>query len=225
MQAVILAGGRGVRLGPLTDNMPKPMIPINGKPFLQHQLKLIKSAGISEVLILVGYLGAKIEAHFGDGSKFGLCIEYSHEKTPLGTGGGLKNAENKIRDEFLLLNGDTYLPMNYERLVNAFHQCGKTGMVTVYDNREKVATNNIAILEPDLVTGYNTGRMTHVDAGVYVFNKNILDLIPDNKPCSLEKEIFHKLINEKELCYFAVKHRFYDMGSLRGLDVLKGVLK
>jgi len=114
MQVVILAGGKGTRLRPITYQVPKPMVPIHGKPFLQYQLELIKSLGINEVLLLVGYLGKQIEEYFGGGPKFGLNIEYSYENNPLGTGGALKNAEEKLAEKFLLLNGDTFLPMDYE---------------------------------------------------------------------------------------------------------------
>lgn len=228
MQAAILAGGKGTRLRPLTYKIPKPMVPIHGKPFIQYQLEIIKSFGINEVLFLVSYLGNQIEKFFGDGLNFGLEIGYSYEETPLGTGGALKNAEGKLAHEFLLLNGDTFLPIDYGELVNYFHQCGKIGMITVYDNSERIVPNNIAIGESNLVKDYSkkdSRMMTHVDAGAMVFKKDILAFIPKGRPCSLEEEIFHQLIKMKELIAFPTSQRFYDMGNFKELKIIRGVLK
>jgi NDP-sugar pyrophosphorylase family protein len=228
MQVVILAGGKGTRLRPFTHHMPKPMISIKGKPFLQHQLELIKSYLTNEVLLLVGYLRDRIEGYFGDGSKFGLETEYSYEEVPLGTGGALKNAESKIKEEFLLLNGDTYLPIDYRKLVDYFHQSEGKGVITIYDNSQKIAPNNVAICESGLVIGYNKKDpkgMTYVDAGTMVFKKSIVDFIPKAKLCSLEEEIFPKLIEAKQLCSFPTSQRFYDTGSCNGLEAIKEVLR
>ena len=113
MQAVILAGGLGTRLRPFTERIPKAMVPIGSKPFLEHQILLLRSQGIEEILLLVGYLADHIKDFFGDGSRYGLRISYSHEEVPRGTGGALKLAQPKLQNNFLLLNGDTYLSMNY----------------------------------------------------------------------------------------------------------------
>jgi len=228
MQAVILAGGKGTRLRPLTYQKPKAMIPIHGKPFLQYQLELIKSFGINEVLLLVSYFGNQIEEYFYNGSKFGLKIGYSYEASPLGTGGALKNAGDKLEREFLLLNGDTFLPIDYGELIKYFRRSTKIGVITVYNNSEMITPNNIAIGETNLVTDYSkkdSKKMTHVDAGVMVFRKDVVDLIPRTEICSLEEEIFPKLIKMKELLAFPTGQRFYDMGSFKGLDIIKGVLK
>ena len=106
MKAVILAGGRGERLKPLTDNLPKPMLPINGKPVIEYQIELLKKAGINDIIICGQYLFEKIINYFGNGEKLGVKIQYIKEKIPLGTGGAIKNAEGFINDDFLLLNGD-----------------------------------------------------------------------------------------------------------------------
>lgn len=227
MQVVILAGGKGTRLRPLTYRKPKPLVLIHGKPFLQHQLELIKSFNINNALLLVSYLGSQIEDYFGDGSRFGLKIEYSYEKIPLGTGGALKNAENKLSDEFLLLNGDTFLPIDYYKLVEYFHHSNKIGVITIYNNSKKVASNNIAIGVSNLVVNYDkkdSRGMTHVDAGTMVFKKELLNFIPD-QTCSLEEITFYELIKRKELAAFVCKQRFYDMGSFKELDAIKEVLR
>ncbi len=228
MQVVILAGGKGTRLRPLTYQMPKPMIPIHGKPFLQHQLELLKSFGLKDVLLLVSYLGNQIEEYFGDGAKFGLSIKYSYEETPLGTGGALKNAEDKLAEEFLLLNGDTFLPIEYGELIKYFYQYTKMGIIVVYYNSEDIVPNNIAIGESNFVFEYNkkdSKGMTHVDAGAIVFKKEVLNLIPNGQVSSLEEEIFHKLIKIKELLAFPTRKRFYDIGNFKEIKVIKRVLR
>ena len=228
MQAVILAGGKGSRLRPITYKISKPMIPIRERPFLQYQLELLKSFDLTDVVLLVSYLGKQIEKYFGNGSKFGLNIEYSIEKSPLGTGGALKNAENKLAKEFCLLNGDSFLPMDYRKLIRYFYKYNKTGVITVYDNPERVAPNNISIEESNLVIDYNKKKsvgMTHVDAGVMVFKKDLLEFIPKSKVCSLEEEIFHKLIKKKQLLAFPTNKRFYDIGSQEGLRIIEEVLR
>ncbi len=227
MQAVILTGGKGTRLRPLTYEIPKSMIPIHGRPFLEHLLELVKSFGINEVLLLIGYLGEHIEKHFGDGSKFGLKVEYSHEQTLLGTGGALKNARCKLTEEFLLLNGDTFLPIDYRELIELFHRYDIIGTVTVFNDPKGIIANNIAVGESNLVIDYSkkdSVGMTHVDAGVVVLKKGVLDIIAEVQVCSLEKEVFHKLIRMKQLSAFVTNQRFYDMGSLEGLRLLKEVL-
>jgi len=228
IQTVILAGGKGTRLRPISNLIPKPMVVINGKPFLHHQLEFIKRFGISEVLLLVGYLGEQIRDYFGSGKKFGLKIDYAHEESPLGTGGALKNASDKLAAEFLLLNGDTFLPVDYRKLTDFFCRYRKMGVIVVYDNSEKDAPNNIAVGDANLVISYSkdvSQEMTHVDAGAIVLKKDILTFIPEDSVCSLEEEIFCKLIKKKELVAFITNQRFYDMGSFGGLEVIKGVLK
>ena len=228
MQAVILAGGKGTRLKPLTINVPKPMVLIHDKPFLHHQIELIASFGIHDILLLVSHLREKIEEYFGDGSKFGLNIEYSYEDSPMGTGGALKNAEKKIDNTFLLLNGDTFFKIDYGKLTAYFSQSGKAGVIAVYDNYEKIAPNNICVSESNLILDYNkndSNGMTHVDGGVAVFNKTVLDHIPCNRVCSLEQEIYIRLIKESNLSAYTTRLRFYDMGTFKGMELIKTILK
>jgi len=227
MQAVILVGGKGTRLRPLTNTVPKPLIDINGKPFLQYQLELIKSFS-TDILLLVSYLGEKIEKYFGDGSKLGLKIEYCYEKNPLGTGGALNNTENKLQDEFILFNGDTYLHIDYGKLIEYFHQYKSIGVVVVYDNSEKIAPNNIVIDKSGMVTGCNrkdSKNMSHIHAGIMIFKKNILDFIPKGKICSMEEDVFPKLIKARQLYGFETNQRFYDMGSPKELEAIKDALR
>ena len=134
MQAVILAGGRGSRLVPLTDDIPKPMILIEDKPFLEYMILMLKRNFLKKILLCVGYLGHRIEDYFKDGHRWGVQIRYSYEKELLGTGGALKLASDLIEEKFLLLYGDSYLDIDYNDFVIFFEKQNTTGSVVIYDN-------------------------------------------------------------------------------------------
>lgn len=219
MQALILAGGLGTRLRPLTNTVPKPMVPILGQPFLAYQLELLKSNEITDIVLSVGYLGDQITDYFGDGSEMGLHIKYSFEKKPMGTGGGLKLASHLLQDEFFVLNGDTYLPIDYIEVANFFRASTKSGLLVTYDNllEDTTVPCNVSIDENMLVTKYKKDSddkdLLLVEAGVSALRKMVLDLIPSDRPVSLEQEIFPVLIKQKELVSFTTHQRFYDIGS------------
>jgi NDP-sugar pyrophosphorylase family protein len=222
-QAAILAGGLGTRMRPLTESIPKPMLPVRGKPFLHHQLELLRSFGIRRVVLLVAYLGEQIEKHFGDGAALGLHLTYSHEPAPLGTGGALKNAEALLDEEFLLLNGDTYLAIDYAALGNAFRASKAMAMIVAYENSDARVPSNLALSLDRSVAAYrkrDPRGLTHVDAGVIALRREVLNEIPAGRACSLEEEIFPRLIERGQMKAWVTKEPFYDMGSPAGLEAL-----
>ena len=231
MQAVILAGGLGTRLRPITLEIPKPMVPINGKPYLHYQLEMLQKYNITDILILAGHLGHKIEEYFKNGKNFGINIRYIFEKNLLGTGGSIKNAERFLEDNFFIINGDSYLPINYLCLIDIFYTSGKTGLIVVYDNKQEdtQVINNISIDENSIVIKYKKNSqdidLKYVDAGVSIFKKEVLKLIPENKKISLEEEIFPKLIKEHQLIAYITTQRFYDIGTPERIDMIRGILK
>jgi NDP-sugar pyrophosphorylase family protein len=234
-QAVILAGGLGTRMRPITETIPKPMIAVAGKPFLQWQLELLRNAGIDRALLLVAYLGEQIEQYFGDGKKFGGHIGYSYETSPLGTGGALKNAEGMLQDWFVLVNGDTYLAIDYEKLVRDFLEANCAAMIVAYEKPALTAGDTPASglpgnlgLGPDgMVTAYRKREpagLNHIDAGVIVLKKETLLGLPVGQKCSLEEEIYPQLIARREMHAWVTLEAFYDMGSLAGLAALEAKL-
>ncbi|MBF0118047.1 MAG: NTP transferase domain-containing protein [Desulfobacterales bacterium] len=228
MKAVILCGGRGTRLKSLTDNRPKPMVTIMGKPFLEHLLLYIKSYKIDNILLLVGYLGKQIEDYFGDGSTFGLHIEYAYDENLLGTGGALKNAEEKINQDFLLINGDTYLPIDYQVFQDYAISKNAIGTLTVFSSKNNMLPYNISVGKNHYILSYNKkdpSKMTHVDGGLIYFKKDVLSFIPPYQICSLEEEIFPQLIKINQLVSFPIDQQFYDMGTSKGLKELQDVLE
>lgn len=219
MQALILAGGVGTRLRPLTNIIPKPMVPILGKPFLEYQIELLKSYGITDVILSIGYLGEQIREHFGNGSKMGLHITYSFEKKLMGTGGGIRLASNLLNNEFFVIYGDSYLPIDYREVEDFFKASDKIGLLVAYDNKLEDASVpcNISIDKNFFVVKYaknsNDKDLCLVEAGVLAFKKTVLDFIPNGKSVSLENEIFSILTDQKELISFVTPQRFYDIGS------------
>jgi NDP-sugar pyrophosphorylase family protein len=223
IQAAILAGGLGKRMRPLTETVPKPMIEVRGKPFLQHQLELLRSFGIQRAVLLVAYLGDQIEKYFGDGAALGVHLSYSHEPEPLGTGGALKNAVALLEEEFLLLNGDTYLAIDYAALANAFRASQAMAVIVAYENSDARVPSNLALAANGRVASYrkrDPSGLTHVDAGVIALRREVLAEIPGGCKCSLEEEIFPKLIERGQMKAWVTTEPFYDMGSPAGLDAL-----
>lgn len=234
-QAVILAGGLGTRMRPITETIPKPMIPVLGRPFLEQQLELLASFGFRRTLLLVAYLGEKIEQYFGDGSARGWELSYSYEPLQLGTGGALKNAETKLDDEFVLLNGDTFLMIDYDAARHAFREASADAFVVAYKKSGSAVANtlanrvpsNLAVAPDGRVTAYrkhDPQGLTHVDAGVLFLRKKVLGEIPPARACSLEQEIFPRLIEEGRMQAWITSEPFYDMGSPEGLQALEARL-
>lgn len=232
MQAVILAGGLGSRLWPLTKTVPKPMVPVAGVPYLKHQLTFLRQQGVCDVVLLTGYLGEQIEEYFGDGRQLDLSISYSRETTPLGTGGALRAARHLLADSFLLVYGDSYLPINYRELSESLLSTDAVGVLVVYDNRisDTAVKNNVAIDSGLYVIRYekdsaDPSSLQYVDAGVQAFRQTVLDYFPDQEIVSLEKDVFSRLIGARQLLASVTRQRFYDIGTPQGLSVLEEVLR
>lgn len=216
-----------MRLKPFTDTAPKVMALVKGKPFLEHLLRYIRSFSIKDILLLTGYLGKQIEVYFGNGEQLGLSIEYVNEAKPLGTGGALKNAEDKLRGEFLLFNGDTYLPIDYKEVIESFQRRAASCMIVAHNNSDKIFVNNMRVGEDSRVLAYSktdTQAMTEVDAGLTLFKREAIDYIPEKKPCSFEREALPRLIEKGYVSAFITGQRFYDMGTPGGLKDMEDIL-
>ena len=154
---------------------------------------------------------------FKDGSVLGVNIKYSNEKNPIGTGGALKNAEMFLNDEFILLNGDTFMPLDYNGLVSYYKHSGGKNVIVV--NKNKKCKGNIMIGRDKMVTAYDKAekKLGYNDCGVQIFGKEILRLMPKNRKVSLENEIFPLLINKKKLIAFETEADFFDLGTFESL--------
>lgn len=219
MQAVILAGGLGTRLRPLTEQIPKVMAPVNDKPFLLHLLELLKSQGVNDIVLCIGYLGEQVRDFFGNGKSFGIRIKYSEEKKELlGTGGALKQAQNLLDEYFFVINGDTYLPVDYNEVEKTYLRRGKKAVMVVYDNHEDTEGKNNVELDSDLMVirhdkeSYDDG-LKYVEAGVLVLRQDALVLIERDSAVSLENGLYPVLIQQRELAAYVAEQRFYDIGT------------
>src|SRR6185295_8166430 len=144
LPVAILAGGMATRLRPITEKIPKLLVEVAGEPFFSHQIRLLKSAGLTRLVLCVGYLGEKIVELYGDGSKWGVRIDYVFDGPKLlGTGGALIQALPKLGDAFYVLYGDSFLPVNYLAVGDAFLRSGKLGLMTVYENHERYDASNV----------------------------------------------------------------------------------
>jgi N-acetyl-alpha-D-muramate 1-phosphate uridylyltransferase len=228
LPVAILAGGVASRLRPLTENIPKALVEINGKPFLSHQLELLKAAGINEVVICAWYRGEQIRAYAGDGNRFGVKISYSFDgEQPLGTGGALKKALPFLGDSFFILYGDSYLPCDYSLVEKAFYISKKDGLMTVHHNqdlgdRSNVKFENGKIMAYDKVN--RTSQMEYIDYGLGILKPSVFTDFPDGVAFDLEK-IYQQLIVSDRLAGFEITEKFYEIGSFSGIKELENYLK
>jgi len=217
----ILAGGLATRLRPITETLPKSLLELNGEPFIGHQLRLLQANGVRQVVLCVGHLGEMIQNTVGNGTSFGLRVDYSFDgPTLLGTAGAVRNALPKLGDPFFVMYGDSYLPCDYASIARTFESAGALGMMTVYRNEGKWDTSNVEF-EADRILAYNktqrTPRMRYIDYGLGVFRAEVFRALPPNQPCDLA-ELYGNLLRDKQLAACEVKERFYEIGSPAGLQ-------
>lgn len=233
-QAVILAGGRGRRLLPFTSKNPKPMIPVNNKPFLWFLIKMLKENGIEEIIILTGYLGESIEKYFGNGSNLGIKIKYSY--TPFlvkdgdenMSGSRLKNAQGLLDSYFLLLYCDNYWPLQLFKLVEYYKSHPSDVLVTVYSNKDNSTKNNILVDNSGYVLEYDkkrTGKsLNGVEIGYFIVNKKVLMFLPKGNS-KFEDVVLQILIQERKLAGFLTDQKYYSISDIKRVNITEKFLK
>ena len=224
----ILAGGLATRLRPITEKIPKSLVPVAGKPFLAHQLELLHARGIRRVVLCIGYLGEMIQRDFGDGHAFGVRLDYSFDGPKLlGTGGAIKRALPLLGGEFFVLYGDSYLPVDYRVVAEFFRRSGKLGCMTVYRNEGKYDTSNVVFRDGEIAVYDKKNRppeMRHIDYGLSLFQAPVFESYAADQPFDLA-EVMGKLVREKQLAGYEVRERFYEIGSPAGLAELETLLQ
>jgi len=226
LPVVLLAGGIATRMRPLTEKIPKSMLEIADRPFIAHQLCLLKNKGIEHVILCVGYFGEMIESYLNANGAFGLKIIFSYDgNTLLGTGGAIKNIGDKLPDNFFVLYGDSYLDIDYKKVEEAYYQSGKKALMTVYKNEGKWDTSNVAFNNNEIVS-YNkknkTKAMNYIDYGLGILNKQTFD--NHNESVFDLACIYEQLVVEKQLFGYEVFERFYEIGSKEGLKELEDII-
>lgn len=231
MQCVVLAGGLGTRLGSLTADCPKPMLPVAERPFLEHLICHAARFGFKRFLILAGYRSEVIRAHFLNGVfrtpgctvEIDVCVE----SEPLGTAGALRNAFPQLEDQFMLINGDTYFSFNWAAIARP-HEDGVLGCLALrtVDDASRYG----------VVTLDDLGRITHmldrprsggpgvINGGAYFLSKELVASVPDKTSCSLEEEIFPKLVQERQLSGRVVEGAFIDIGIPSDFELAQTML-
>jgi NDP-sugar pyrophosphorylase family protein len=224
----ILAGGLATRLRPTTEKIPKALISVAGQPFLAHQLLLLRHAGIHRAVLCVGYRGEMIEKEFGDGRRFGIELSYSFDGPELlGTGGAVKLALPLLGEQFFVLYGDSYLPIDYAAPARAFAASGKLGLMTVFRNEDRWDKSNIWF-QNGIIKSYNkkqpVAEMKHIDYGLGLLRRAALDSRPSGQPFDLA-DVYRELVARNQLAGYEVEQRFYEIGSPQGLAELDEVLR
>ena len=232
-QAVILAGGEGKRLRPFTLNNPKPLVPINGKPFLKHLIMLLKENDIREVVILTGYLGERVEKYFKNGSELGIKIKYSHtsflNKKGQENKSGLriKNAEELLDNFFLLLYCDNYWPLDLKKLVDFYDKHPSDVLTTIYSNKDNSTKNNIFVDQDGYVIKYDKERkeqnLNGVDIGFFIVNKKVLNLLPSYNSI-FETVVLSNLIKQKRLSGFVTDQKYYSISDMKRVRITEKFL-
>lgn len=215
MKALILAGGFGTRLKEVVRDVPKPMVQIGGRPFLEHQLKFLREQGVDEAILAVHYMSNKIKAHFGSGIlRFGINITYSDEETPLGTAGAIKNAQKYIDETFFVLNGDSYTNLDLRKFLEFHKESGAEGTLAL-TNQEDVSHYGAVTLNGKRIKEFSEKKSPSsglINAGIYAFEPSIFDYIESGRVVSLEKEIFPELARMEKLCGYIHEGYFIDIG-------------
>ncbi len=216
-QAVVLAGGRGTRLGKLTRSLPKPLVDVAGAPFLSHLLELIQGEGIDGVLVLTGYLGEKIQDYVGDGSKWGLEIACSQTSIEDDTGRRLAEVSDRLKSRFLLIYSDVYWPLPLEKMAKSFDENPQAlALVVAYTNREGITRNNLRVDEADNVQLYDKTRrgagLTHVDSGYLLCRREIVDYFPTGN-FSLEEDVYPRLVQDGRMAAFPTEQRHFSIDT------------
>lgn len=228
LPVAVLAGGLATRLKPLTEKIPKLLVEVAGEPFFSHQLRLLRAAGLTRIVLCVGYLGEQVVERYGDGSTWGVRLEYSFDGPRLlGTGGALIRALPRLGEAFYVLYGDSYLPIDYQAAARGFIQSGKLGLMTVYENDGRFDASN-AWFEAGAIRAYDKKArlpaMRHIDYGLGLFRRAAFDGFPRDEPVDLA-EVQKALLARGELAGFEVKQRFYEIGSRAGLEELDRLLR
>jgi NDP-sugar pyrophosphorylase family protein len=216
----ILAGGLATRLRPITETIPKALVEIAGEPFLAHQLRLLRDSGYEHVVMCVGYLGEMIREFAGDGSQFGLHVDYAFDGPRLlGTAGALVRAMPVLGDAFAVVYGDSYLPCDYAAAQRAFHESRKLGLMTVYRNEGQWDTSNVEfdgarVLRYDKAN--RTPAMRHIDYGLGMFRSEAFAGLSPDVPHDLAA-VYQDLVRRGELAAWESPERFYEIGSVEGI--------
>jgi N-acetyl-alpha-D-muramate 1-phosphate uridylyltransferase len=225
---VLLAGGLATRLYPQTKTIPKALITVAGRPFIDHQLAWLEHQGMQRVVICVGHLGEQIQNYLRKNYRGKLDIDFSFDPDPLlGTGGAIRQALTKVEESFFVMYGDSYLPISLAPIADYYGQVQTWGLMTVFQNRDQWDTSNVEfvggkIRRYDKI--HKTADMLYIDYGLSILNQKAFTPFSEKAIFDLS-EVFIRLLQQEQLAGFEVHNRFYEMGSPQGLKETEAYLK
>lgn len=229
-KAVILAGGKGTRMRPFTYEMPKPMIPVQGKPLLQHIIELLRKYEIRDIILSTGYMGEKIKEYFGNGSRFGVDLTYIEEKSEMGTAGSLNLMKNLLNGTFLMFNGDVLANIDLHDLI-AFHRENNAVATIALTQVRDASRFGVARLKGSKILEFiekpeTTGRSKLINAGIYVLEPEVIGYVPEGR-AMMEMDVFPKLAEEGRLYGYPFDGQWFDTGTHeayeRAIKAWKGI--
>jgi len=215
--AVILAGGKGTRLKPLTDKLPKSLVPVNSKPILQYNIDLCKRYNIKNIIISVGHMAEQIMDHYGDGSKFGVNITYVHEKEPMGTAGPLRMIKEKLNGTFVLMNADELKDINLAKMFQAHLENGGKATIAL-TTVEDPSAYGVAMMDGNKIVRFvekpkkDEAPSKLINAGLYLLEPEIISLIPEGY-AMMEFDVFPKLAKDSLLFGYPFSGQWFDIGT------------
>lgn len=232
MKGLILAGGKGTRLRPLTLNTPKPIVPVANRPFLLYQLDLMKSAGIGEIVLSLSYQPRKIEDLLKDGADFDLLVRYAVESAPLGTAGAFKNAETWIDGPTVVFNGDILTSLDLHSVLETHRRTGSIATLVLTEVEDPTAYGLVECDESGRIQrflekpGMDEVTCRTINAGVYVLEPEVLNHIPSGEPFSFERELFPSLLKANKPMFGVVSNEYWiDIGTpVKYLEVHRDIL-
>jgi len=234
MKAVIMAGGEGTRLRPLTSNQPKPLMPLANRPMMEHVVRLLRRHGFDEVVVTLAFLPQTIRTYFGDGSEFGLSMVYATEETPLGTAGSVRNAMAQLTDTFLVISGDVLTDVDLTEIVEGHKKRGALATLALKSMENPLEFGIVITREDGSIERFlekpTWGQVFSdtVNTGIYVLEPEVFDSIPEGESVDFSEHVFPKLLaGGKPLFGHTVEGYWEDVGTLDAYvrahrDVLRG---
>ena len=224
---IILAGGKGKRIKKFTKKEPKPLLKILGKPFIEYQINFLKKQDFKKIIISIGHYGDQIINYFNKNRIKKVNITFSQDgKELLGTGGAIKKIFKKYKGSFIILYGDSFLPIDFSKIIEAFEASNKDVLLTVYKNNNKYDKSNVKILNKKIYynKNYKDKDMNYIDYGVSVINSAVIKKYHFGKIFDLS-DLFNKLCIDDKMDYKIIKKRFYEIGSYKGINEFKSFIK
>jgi N-acetyl-alpha-D-muramate 1-phosphate uridylyltransferase len=226
--AALLAGGLATRLRPITETIPKALVEVAGRPFIEHQLALLRRNGIRRVVLCLGYLGEQIQALLGDGAAHGIELAYSFDgEQLLGTGGALRRAAPLLGQMFWVLYGDSYLDIDYRAVLEHFGRRDALGLMTVLHNDNRWDRSNVIFRDGQLLRYDKHAQdagMAYIDYGAALLRRRALERIQPGQPHDLA-DLYCELVAEGHMIGYEVTQRFYEIGSHAGLAETQAYLE